>query len=102
MAQQLAQGTHADPATVVMSGIEVRGVDYIPEEERVSKPSNVFLILIGANLTFWLIVLGWLPVSVGLSWWALFWSIVIGCAAGALILAPMSLLGPRTGTNGPV
>lgn len=102
MAQQLAKGTHADPATVVMSGIEVRGVDYIPEQERVSKPSNVFLILIGANLTFGLIVLGWLPVSFGLSWWASFWSIVIGCAAGALILAPMSLLGPRTGTNGPV
>lgn len=97
--------TGADSAVgrpVEVHGIEVRGVDYIPEEERHSKPANVFWILIGANLTFGLIVLGWLPVSFGLSWWASFWSIIVGDFVGALILAPMALLGPRTGTNGPV
>jgi purine-cytosine permease-like protein len=83
-------------------GIEVRGIDFIPERERHSRPRNIFYILIGANLTFGLIVLGWLPVSFGLSWWAAFWSILVGDAIGAALLAPMALLGPRTGTNGPV
>ena len=82
--------------------IETRGVDYIPDVERHSSPLNVFWILIGANLTFGLIVLGWLPVSFGLGWWPSFWSIIVGDALGALILAPVALLGPRTGTNGPV
>lgn len=82
--------------------IETHGVDYIPDELRHSKPANVFWILIGANLTFGQIILGWLPVSLGLSWWASFWAILLGTAVGALMLAPMALIGPRVGTNGPV
>jgi purine-cytosine permease-like protein len=82
--------------------IETHGIDFIPERDRHSSPRNIFYILIGANLTFGLIVLGWLPFSFGLSWWAGFWSIVIGDLVGALLFAPMALLGPRTGTNGPV
>lgn len=82
--------------------IETHGVEYIPERDRHSSPRNIFYILIGANLTFGLIVLGWLPFSFGLGWWASFWSIIVGDAVGALLFAPMALLGPRTGTNGPV
>ena len=50
--------------------IETHGIDYIPDEDRHSNPMNIFWILIGANLTFGLIVLGALPVSFGLSWWS--------------------------------
>src|ERR1700733_9578599 len=82
--------------------IETHGVEYIPESDRHSSPRNIFYILIGANLTFGLIVLGWLPFSFGLGWWASFWSIIVGDAVGALLFAPVALLGPRTGTNGPV
>ena len=82
--------------------IETHGIDFIPEADRRSKPSNLFWILIGANLTFGLIVLGWLPVAFGLGWWPAFTSIIVGDFVGALLFAPMALIGPRTGTNGPV
>lgn len=82
--------------------VETHGIDFIPERDRHSSPLNIFYILIGANLTFGLIVLGWLPYSFGLGWWASFWSIIVGDALGALLFAPMALIGPRTGTNGPV
>jgi purine-cytosine permease-like protein len=97
----MAQVSHPHLSTGV-AGIERHGIDYIPENERKSRPLNVFSILIGANLMFGLIVLGWLPISFGLSWWAAFWSIIVGDAIGAVVLMPMALLGPRTGTNGPV
>jgi purine-cytosine permease-like protein len=92
----------ATTAVDAVGKIETHGVDYIPESDRHSSPRNIFYILIGANLTFGLIVLGWLPFSFGLGWWAAFWSIIVGDIAGALLFAPMALLGPRTGTNGPV
>lgn len=82
--------------------IETHGIDFIPEDERRSSPLNIFWIFIGSNLTFGLIVIGWLPVSFGLSWWASFWSIIVGDAIGALMVAPIALIGPRSGTNGPV
>ncbi len=82
--------------------IETRGVDFIPFSERHSSPMNIFWILIGGNLTFGLIVIGFLPVSFGLGWWASCTSILVGNAIGAFMLAPVALLGPRSGTNGPV
>lgn len=85
-----------------VSRIETHGVNFIPEAHRHSRPLNIFWILIGANLTFGLIVLGSLPVAFGLSWWASLSSILVGDAIGALLFAPMALIGPRTGTNGPV
>jgi purine-cytosine permease-like protein len=96
----VSQGT----ATATGTGrhIEQHGVEYIPEQERHSRPLNLFTTLTGANLTFGVIVIGWLPVAFGLDWWGTFSSIVVGTAVGALILAPIALLGPRTGTNGPV
>jgi purine-cytosine permease-like protein len=95
-------GAPAAPPGDAFGKVETHGIDYIPERDRHSRPRNIFYILIGANLTFGLIVLGWLPVSFGLSWWASFWSIIVGNTLGALLFAPMALVGPRTGTNGPV
>jgi purine-cytosine permease-like protein len=82
--------------------VEPHGINEIPVEDRHSRPRHIFAILIGANLTFGLIVLGWLPVLFGLSWWASLSSILVGAAVGAVIVAPMAMIGPRTGTNGPV
>jgi len=82
--------------------MEQYGIKEIPQKDRHSEPRHIFTILVGANLTFGLIVLGWLPIAFGLSWWGSFTSIIVGSAAGAVIMAPMALIGPRTGTNGPV
>ena len=86
----------------VVGKIEHRGVDFIPRDERHSSPKNIFWIFIGANLCVALFVVGWLPVSFGLGWWAALSSIIVGCGLGATILLPVALLGPNTGTNGPV
>ena len=82
--------------------IEARGVDYIPEVERNSRPSNLAAVFFGGNLAFSVIVFGWLPIVFGLGWWSAVTSSVVGLAIGTLVTAPLALLGPRTGTNNPV
>lgn len=82
--------------------IEKYGIDYIPESARQSRPRNLVIILFGGSLTFSVIILGWFPIAFGLSWWASVSAIIVGSAAGSLLLAPMGLFGPRTGTNNPV
>jgi purine-cytosine permease-like protein len=82
--------------------IETRGVDFIPNAERHSSPMNIFWILIGANLSIGMVVIGFLPVSFGLSWWGAATSIILGNAIGAFMLAPVAMLGVRSGSNGPV
>jgi purine-cytosine permease-like protein len=82
--------------------IERYGVDFIPEDERRSSPRNLSSILFGGSLTFSVIVIGWFPISFGLSWWQAATAVVVGSAVGAALLAPTGLLGPRTGTNNPV
>jgi purine-cytosine permease-like protein len=82
--------------------IEQYGIGYIPDDERVSRPANLFFILLGGSLTFSLFIIGWFPIAFGLSWWSALTSIMAGGLVGALLLAPMGLFGPRTGTNNPV
>lgn len=82
--------------------VETHGIDTIPESDQFSTPSHVAHILIGSAMGFAAIVLGWLPVAWGLSWWASFTAITLGALIGCIILAPMGNFGPRTGTNNPV
>jgi purine-cytosine permease-like protein len=81
------------------SRVEQQGVDYIPDDERHSSPRNLAAFAIGAQFCFNLFVLGWLPISFGLSWWASVSSITVGLLAGTAFYAPMALFGGRTGTN---
>jgi purine-cytosine permease-like protein len=90
---------HGGVAELGREGIERRGVDYIPEEERHSSPRNLAAFCIGAQMCFNLFVLGWLPISFGLGWWSSITSITVGLAIGTALYAPMALFGPRTGTN---
>lgn len=82
--------------------IEQCGIDYIPESTRKSSPRNLFTILSGGSLTFSVIIIGWFPISFGLGFWQAASAVVAGSAVGAALLAPMGLMGPRTGTNNPV
>lgn len=79
--------------------IETTGVAYIPDQARSSSPANVFAVFVGGNLAFSVIIFGWLPISFGLGWRDAISASVVGLALGTLLIAPMSLLGPRTGTN---
>src|SRR5690349_10206263 len=93
-----------DPADIEDRLLEVEkfGVEHIPDEERRSRPLNLFFILHGSCITFSLFIIGWFPLAFGLSWWASFSAVAVGALAGGLLLAPMGLFGPRTGTNNPV
>ena len=70
-------------AVDVVGKVEHRGVDFIPHDERHSSPRNIFWIFIGANLCVALFVVGWLPVSFGLGWWASLSSVIDQVAPAA-------------------
>lgn len=89
-------------STDALGRVESYGINFIPEEHRHSRPANISWILFGGSITYSIIVIGWLPIAFGLGWWSSVSAIVVGSAVGALLLAPMSLFGPRTGTNNPV
>lgn len=79
--------------------VEQIGVEFIPDDERRSTPGNVFAVFFGGNLAFSVIVFGWLPITFGLSWAQAVSSCLVGILLGSVLIAPLSLLGPRTGTN---
>ena len=82
--------------------IETRGVEQVPEAERSARPRDIFLIGIGGNLAFSIVLFGWLPLTFGLGWWSTVTSMLVGYTIGALLVTPMGLLGPRTGSNNSV
>jgi purine-cytosine permease-like protein len=82
--------------------IETRGVEHVPESERTARPRDIFWIGIGGNLAFSIVIFGWLPLTFGLGWWATVTSMLVGYTLGALLVSPMGLLGPRTGSNNSV
>ncbi len=97
---------HAHPETTqdgsAVGRVETRGIDYVPEDERHSRPANLFWVWVGTQMCFSIVVIGWLPVTFGLGWWSSVSAITVGLAIGCLLYAPFSLLGPRTGTNSAV
>lgn len=90
------------PGTDGLGVVESHGIDYIPLSERHSSPWNLFTVMTGQAFFLGNLVIGWLLISYGLGWWSSVSAILIGNAVGALIICPVALLGPRTGTNGPV
>ena len=86
----------------VVGRIETRGVDYIPEAERHSRPRELATVFFGTQLCFGIIVLGFLPVSFGLGWWGSVSSTLAGLALGSAMFGPLALLSTRTGTNSAV
>ncbi|MGL3805617.1 purine-cytosine permease family protein [Paeniglutamicibacter sp. R2-26] len=82
--------------------VERAGVELIPEEQRDSTPRNVFAVFVGGNLAFSVIIFGWLPITFGLNWFQAVSASLVGLVLGLLMVYPMTLLGPRTGTNNPV
>ncbi|WP_284944971.1 purine-cytosine permease family protein [Acidisoma cladoniae] len=91
-----------DAAIDIVGRIETRGIDFIPDSERHSKPRDLAWVFFGTQITYGSIVLGALPVAFGLNWWHSFTAIVVGTILGSLAVAGMAIIGPRTGTNSTV
>ncbi|BBH69238.1 nitrate reductase [Actinoplanes sp. OR16] len=82
--------------------VEQHGIDTIPAAHRHSRPLDLFRIQFGGANTFATVILGTFPILLGLSLWQAVAATVAGVVVGALILAPMGLFGPLTGTNNAV
>lgn len=77
--------------------VEKHTIDYIPEEERFGKASDLFPVWFGANMNMTTLVTGAVIVSLGLN---LLWSvlaIILGICIGAIFMASHSVQGPRLG-----
>jgi purine-cytosine permease-like protein len=82
--------------------VEQHGIETIPAADRTARPLDLFRIAFGGANTFATIILGTIPIALGLSFWAGLAAVVLGVVLGAGILAPMALFGPRNGTNNAV
>lgn len=82
--------------------VEQHGIDTIPAKDRHSSPFDLFRIQFGGANTFATVILGTFPITLGLSLWQAVGATVVGVLVGALILMPMGLFGPLTGTNNAV
>jgi purine-cytosine permease-like protein len=79
--------------------IETRGIDEIPDVERKSKPRELFTVFFGPQFGYGNMLFGALAIAFGLSWWAAFSAITVGCVAGSLVFLMVTPISPKTGTN---
>ncbi|WP_275571798.1 purine-cytosine permease family protein [Mycolicibacterium vanbaalenii] len=82
--------------------VETHGVEPIPDAERSARPLDLFRLTFGGANTIATVVLGSFPIIFGLSFRDALLATLLGVVAGAAILAPMALFGPRNGTNNAV
>ncbi|SSC23277.1 Purine-cytosine permease [Klenkia terrae] len=82
--------------------VEQHGIDTIPDAERTSRPLDLLRIQFGGANTFATIILGTFPILLGLSLGQAVLATVVGVVLGGLVLSPMGLFGPKTGTNNAV
>lgn len=91
--------TPSTPAGNRFGQVEHVGIDYLPEQARDSRPRNLFAVFTGSNLGWTYAVFGWLAIQLGLPVWGALTSTLVGFLAGVLVIAPATIIGPRTGTN---
>lgn len=96
----VAEDAPATPPSITT--IETHGVEPIPDAERSATPFDLFRLTFGGANTFATVVLGSFPILFGLGFKQALAATVVGLLAGALILAPMAIFGPRNGTNNAV
>ncbi|MCB8879482.1 cytosine permease [Acidisoma cellulosilytica] len=86
----------------LLGRIERRGIGFIPEAERHSSPRAMGFVFFGTQMTYGSVAIGALPVAFGLGWFSSFLAILAGTLIGAVFVAMMALMGPKSGTNGTV
>src|SRR5579864_8435318 len=79
-------------------GVEVHGLDPIPDEHRHGQPRELLWTWLGGNLNYVAITTGALTIVFGLRLWQALLAGVLGSIAGAVVLGLCSIFGPRTAT----
>lgn len=79
--------------------VEMHGVDTIPEDERTGRPRDLVGVLLGSNMSLGTVLFGWLPVSMGLGFWASISAMIVGTLIGTALVTPLSVISMRTATN---
>lgn len=77
--------------------VEPYGIDHIPDSERHGVLRQQFTTWLGGNLGLSLLLLGFYPVFYGLPIGLALLSVVIGAAAGSVLVGVMSAMGTRVG-----
>jgi NCS1 family nucleobase:cation symporter-1 len=83
--------------TVEASGLEQRGIEHVPDEERYGTPSRQFWVWSAANLSMLPVGYGLLVVAVGLNWWQAMLAVVIGVALSYPLVGAVAVAGTRGG-----
>lgn len=89
----------ASESGAITAAIESHGVDTIPENERTGRPRDILGVLLGSNMSLGTVLFGWLPVSMGLGFWASLSAMALGTLIGTALVTPLSLISMRTATN---
>src|ERR1700694_4011608 len=82
--------------------IERHGIESIPDKDRTATIFDFMRIEWGGSNSLATAVLGAFPIIFGLSLWQALAATIVAVVAGSLILAPMAIFGPLTGTNNAV
>ena len=87
----------ADPGDGIAADIEVRSIDYVPEDERHGRVRDQFTLWFSATLTILGILLGAIAVEIvgNFFWGVLAWA--IGTVLGLLLVGFHAVQGPRLG-----
>lgn len=77
--------------------VETYGIERIGPEERHGSSKSQFTLWLGANLTIADFALGFLPISMGLSWWWSIGALLVGNVLGAIAIGLCAGMGPSYG-----
>jgi purine-cytosine permease-like protein len=82
--------------------MEQHGIESIPDHDRTATILDFMRIEWAGSNSLATAVLGAFPIIFGLSFWQSVAATTLGVALGSLVLGPMALFGPITGTNNAV
>jgi len=88
--------------SIVESKIEIKGIDVVSEQEQTSTPKDIFFVFLGSQMCFGIIVLGAIPIALGLSFFNALTSITAGLFVGSIVFALLAPFGAKTGCSGSV
>jgi len=83
--------------TVETSGLEQRGIEHVPDEERYGTPRRQFWVWSAANLSMLPVGYGLLIVAVGLNWWQAVLAVIIGIGLSYPLVGAVAIAGTRGG-----